>query len=102
LRFEHKLKRCRACLNADATEQLLALRFYLGTAKPSHVAIVQTIPDLGDSEWTTVWRSDEDPNFDSEQVVEKPHATGGWAVIRLPSPVSMQGFVRLKVEPASN
>lgn len=79
----------------------LALRFYLGTAKPSHVAIVQTIADLSDPEWTTAWRSDEDPNFDSEQVVEKPHATGGWAVIRLPAPVSTQGFVRLKVEPAS-
>ncbi|NBB81484.1 MAG: hypothetical protein GVY36_18930 [Verrucomicrobia bacterium] len=83
-------------------KDFLALRFYVGMSKPSHVAIVQTIDDLSADEWTAVWRSDEDPDFDAEQVVERPDNNDGWAIIRLPAPIAAQGFVRLSVKKATN
>lgn len=83
----------------EGDQRHFSIRFYYSDQKPGYACVVEQKGSLLDAVWTTVWRSDEDPNFDSELVLEPPFVGAeNWAEIRLPEPMNGAGFVRIRYE----
>ncbi len=82
--------------------QYLSIRFYYSYIKVGYAAVIEHKAELTDADWTAIWRSDNDPNFESDLVLNPPSEDGyTWAEIRLPSPMDQQGFVRIRYEAIS-
>lgn len=80
-------------------QRYFSIRFYYSYEKPNYATIVEHKPNLTDINWATVWRSDNDPEFNLELVLQRPSEDGNeWAEIRLPDPVAASGFVRIRYE----
>jgi uncharacterized delta-60 repeat protein len=76
-----------------------SIRFYYSENKPSYAAVVEKKMQLDAPNWMTVWRSDLDPNFESDLVLQQPSGDlGGWAEIRLSEPMGNSDFVRIRYE----
>ena len=74
-------------------------RFYYNAEKSDYAVILEHKTNLTDINWSPIWRSDNDPEFQSELFIQPP--TGNllvWPEIRLPSPVGTSGFVRIRYE----
>jgi len=79
-----------------------SIRFYYSYEKADYAAVVEKKANLTDANWVAVWRSDDDPNFESELVLNSPSENGStWAEIRLPSPMTTRDFVRIRYESTS-
>jgi len=76
-----------------------SIRFYYSNQKSGYTAIIEHKTSLVDADWIPVWRSDLDPDFESELVLQQPSDDpNDWAEIRLPTPIGVSDFVRLRYE----
>ena len=76
-----------------------SIRFYYSENKPSYAAVVEKKMQLDAPNWMTVWRSDLDPNFESDLILQQPSGDlGGWAEIRRSEPMGNSDFVRIRYE----